>query len=748
MSARVSIVVNTLNRAESLRRALLSLRQLNYPKIEVVVVVGPSTDDTEAVLKAFKGQIKIGHCHEPNLSASRNVGIRLASGELVAFIDDDSVPDPWWLDDVIPAFEDPEVVAAGGPVYDHDGATLFACYSFTDVHGDTTTWTEGTNPSRLVAAPRSGLIVYPIGTNSVFRRSPLISIGGFDEEYEYYLDESDVCRRFVDAGWVVQGCDRGWVYHLREPSAIRTSQRVTHDLYRVLRSRAYFAFRHARKQLGHDELMRRYEDAVARFRQDRLWWIQNGLLQEDDLQRFERDAQRAPYDAMESIGQGPKLRAPSWFQDERSNFVPFPRSLPQRRLHVCIVTQEYLPMQLNGIGRLSHELAVSLADRGHVVRILAEADEDATVSFEDGVWVHRVTAPPAALPPDIDAPARIWNFSMSVLSELRRIAHIKPPDVVQIPNWNSEGIAILEDDGFTAVLGLHTPLATVARMDPRIDFEAPETQKLLSLERRCYERAAAFLACGPSSVRQIEEEYKLELPRARIGVVPFGLPDRRASDPVFVPERVNVLFVGRLEARKGIGTLLEAIKLLLPELPEVVFTLVGNDAIPSESGRTYREEFERVTDPPLREERVLFVGVTSDHELYRHYAGCDIFVAPSRSESFGLILLEAMREGKPVVAGDVGGMREVVEHEGNGLLVPPGDPNALADALARLVTSPSLRESYGLRSRALFIERFTAERMAEGYERFCTKLLKAESASVLNARGHERPPHSAASATM
>ena len=56
-----------------------------------------------------------------------------------------------------------------------------------------------------------------------------------------------------------------------------------------------------------------------------------------------------------------------------------------------------------------------------------------------------------------------------------------------------------------------------------------------------------------------------------------------------------------------------------------------------------------------------------------YYAGCDVFVAPSRSESFGLILLEAMREAKPVIAGDVGGMREVVEHEGNGLLVPPGD---------------------------------------------------------------------------
>ena len=183
-----------------------------------------------------------------------------------------------------------------------------------------------------------------------------------------------------------------------------------------------------------------------------------------------------------------------------------------------------------------------------------------------------------------------------------------------------------------------------------------------------------------------------------------------------------MLFVGRLESRKGADTFLEAVALLLRELPHAAFTLVGKDTIVNEHGRTYREEFELATDAGLRESRVHFQGVVPDEELDRYYAGCDVFVAPSRHESFGLILLEAMREAKPIIAGDVGGMREIVDHDGNGLLVPPGDAEALAAAIKQMVESPSLRARYGRRSRELFAEKFMAERMAEGYERLYPRL--------------------------
>jgi glycogen synthase len=723
MTPRVSVVVNTIDRADSLRRTLLSLLQLDYPELEVVVVVGPSTDHTDAVAAEFANTMKIVRCDTANLSVSRNLGIRHASGEIVAFIDDDAVPDPWWLDDIVPAFDDPEVAAVGGPVYDFDGS-LFSTHSIADSHGDPRIATHGPNPTHILAAPHSDLFVTPIGTNSAFRRSAVVAVGGFDEEFKYFLDETEVCRRLVDDAWVVEACEQGFVHHLRVPSAVRTEERVTRNLYPVLRSRLYFAFRHALPRHGLREVMRRYDETVERYRTARRWEVENGLLERSDLEAFEQDAVRAVDDAMAAARRGPQTRPPSWFDEDGASFVALRRTLPARRLHICIVSHEYPPKPLNGIGRYSHELAVALADKGHVVRVLTEASDHDGVSFEGGVWVHRVLPRPATPPAGLETPSWIWNFSQRVLRELHRIDDARSVDVVHLPNWNSEGIAVLEEDRFTTVLGLHTPLETIARIEPSIDPHAAETLQLLSLERRSYERASAFVAWGPASLGQVEEAYGIELPPSRTGVVPHGIRDRRSSDPLTLSGQVNVLFVGRLESRKGADTFLEAVARLLPELPEVAFTLVGNDTIVSENGRTYREEFESATSARLRNGRVFFRGVVPDDELDRHYAGCDVFVAPSRRESFGLILLEAMREAKPVIAGDIGAMREIVEHDGNGLLVPAGDAEALAAAITRLAESPSLREQYGRRSRELFVEKFTAKRMAEGYERFFTSLLE------------------------
>ena len=116
-------------------------------------------------------------------------------------------------------------------------------------------------------------------------------------------------------------------------------------------------------------------------------------------------------------------------------------------------------------------------------------------------------------------------------------------------------------------------------------------------------------------------------------------------------------------------------------------------------------------------ERIHFEGLLAEDALLREYASCDILVAPSRFESFGLVLLEAMRVGKPVVACRVGGMVDIVEEGGNGFMVPPGDASALESALARLIESADLRAAFGARSRQLFEERYSVDRMVAGVNR-------------------------------
>ena len=254
MSRPVSVVICTYNRAPSLRTTLDALRYLDHPRFEVVVVNGPSNDDTEDVLAAYDRSIKVVRTDQRNLSASRNLGIAAASGEFVAFIDDDAYPDPGWLTHLEAAFADPGVGAAGGPTLDHTGASWQARYSLANRRGDS--WVaNGHNPTDLYGSPYSDTFVYTIGTNSCFRRDALLEIGGFDEEFEYYLDETDVCLRLLDQGWLVRALDDGIVYHKFLPSDIRTEQRAIKNRYSVVKNRVYFALRHGRRDRSVAELL-------------------------------------------------------------------------------------------------------------------------------------------------------------------------------------------------------------------------------------------------------------------------------------------------------------------------------------------------------------------------------------------------------------------------------------------------------------------------------------------------------------
>lgn len=101
---KCSVVINTYNRALFLERALQSLQYLRYKNLEIICVNGPSGDATASVLQRWKEKIKIVSCPEANLSMSRNIGIRNASGDIICFIDDDAVPEPGWLDALVPPY--------------------------------------------------------------------------------------------------------------------------------------------------------------------------------------------------------------------------------------------------------------------------------------------------------------------------------------------------------------------------------------------------------------------------------------------------------------------------------------------------------------------------------------------------------------------------------------------------------------------------------------------------------------------
>jgi len=185
-------------------------------------------------------------------------------------------------------------------------------------------------------------------------------------------------------------------------------------------------------------------------------------------------------------------------------------------------------------------------------------------------------------------------------------------------------------------------------------------------------------------------------------IIPNGVdidlfsPDVSPIDE-FCDGKVNILFVGRLEKRKGVSYLLEAYKRVKQEIPNSRLIIVG-------PGTRLRGKYEKkVKRNSLKD--VVFVGFVSCDELPRYYKTADIFCAPAIGwESVGIILLEAMAMGKPIVASNIEGYAGLVTHGVEGLLVPPKDVGMLAQALITLMASQSLRQEMGARGRVKAVD--------------------------------------------
>ena len=709
---RVSVVVNTYQRAAALADTLDGLRRLDGPEVEVVVVNGPSTDSTEALLQREAGRIKVGTCPQRNLSISRNVGIALAAGDIVAFIDDDAVPEPDWVEALVSGYEDDEVAAVGGPVLDHTGVVWQVRQLRSNRYGDTVVDRPGDlDAGRALSVPGAAWFPSLLGASSSFRRDRLVALGGFDEQYDYFLDETDVCVRLVDAGWVVRQVDWGAVHHRYLPSSIRTADRVVRNRYPVFKNAAYFALRHGLATQSFAEVAAGYTALVERHRRWLSDEVAAGHAAPADLDAFEDEVRagssRGYADALAPV----KTRPPEAFASPPP-FLPLPLLRPPgRRLHVAFVTREHPPGPVNGIGRLYHAQARALAARGHVVRVVTASPDHERVDFEDGVWVHRAVTD-AADPAPVGVPPALWAWSATARHRLLGAHARRSLDVVEVPSWDGEGVAVLGALDCPVALGLYTPLTTLARVDPRVAaLPAAELAELLALERRCLEAAPLVLASGPWTIDEVEAGHGLRIDPSRVRFAPHGLPDVTAG---VEPERwgdrgPGLLFVGRLEPRKGIDVLLTALPRLFTAVPGLSVTVAGDDP----SG--HRERF-ALTAPADVTARTRFLGRVDDRRLRALYAGADVFVAPSRYESFGLVLLEAMMFGVTVVASATGGMAEIVEDGESGLLVPPGDSEALAAALERVLTDPLFRRRLGDAGRHRYRTVYDEEAMAARLE--------------------------------
>ena len=392
-------------------------------------------------------------------------------------------------------------------------------------------------------------------------------------------------------------------------------------------------------------------------------------------------------------------------------------TLPDAPLRVCLLSAAYPPKQYEGVGRHTHLMAQGLYELGHQVHVIAEGVRE-QVTYYDGAYVHRIPCPTTRYPRYRSLPKlhRVLNYSHAVADTVRRLELNDGVQVVDSPVWGVDGLVTAIQGRLPVVVRPQTALRQVSELQQNLhdDFRL-----VGELEQRLVVLASHLVPNSEATVKALREVYAM-LPGATYTMVPHGIVPVADSEvrpfPAASPPAVlTVLYVGRLEKRKGTLDLFAAIPAVLQQVPNARFVLAGSDnsiadGFQARMGEDYPTYFAR--NYPQVLDRVTFLGAVAEDELQSLYQTCDLFVAPSLYESFGLIYLEAMNYAKPVVGCRAGGIPEVVEDGVTGRLVDPGTPAELAATLAALLRAPDQLREMGIAGRQRLLERFTYLHMA------------------------------------
>ena len=362
-----------------------------------------------------------------------------------------------------------------------------------------------------------------------------------------------------------------------------------------------------------------------------------------------------------------------------------------------------------GVESTVHHLSVAQVGLGHDVTVIdVQSEERPPVPY-------RVAEVPLRFPAERHNPLihalRQLRFQRRALRILKELLSEERYDVVHFHSQfaAAAGLGVASRRGALAVFSSHNPVWASDRLCRSRFRRAKYVMEMLSLRR------ADGIITDSGAVAQNLFAY-LGVPAEKLRAVPIGVDEAYLAEaPVphefrrrFAPDDAPiVLNVARLAPYKNQLDLVSAMRHVLDVLPGARLLLVGQTEDESYAAKVRRTARDLGVD-----NRCYLPGVVSAEEMRCLYAVCDVFVLPSLWESQGLSVLEAMAVGKPVVASDIGPVRENVPRDA-GVLVPPGDQVAMANAIVDLLGHPGRAEAMGRRARGFVESERRWERMAE-----------------------------------
>lgn len=270
-----------------------------------------------------------------------------------------------------------------------------------------------------------------------------------------------------------------------------------------------------------------------------------------------------------------------------------------------------------------------------------------------------------------------------------------------------------------------------------LNFDLTEESGFKRLRRWFFSLIYRFIYLFSSSVIAVSDAVKEDLAGRRgirvrggtVGTIYCGIPDKTGDSRKVSREELAsrygipagaplVVSIGTLHYVKGHRYLLESIPFVLKKFPDTRFVIMGDGP--------ERQNLERKAGEEGIGTATVFTGCIADDEKDSILSLCDMMVLPSLSEGCPLVILEAMRVSRPVVATGVGGVEELLQDKKTGILVPPRDPGKMADAIITLLSDKGGAKRLGEEGRRVFTERFTVSKMVRSYDELYARILKRD----------------------
>lgn len=361
--------------------------------------------------------------------------------------------------------------------------------------------------------------------------------------------------------------------------------------------------------------------------------------------------------------------------------------------------------KVGGMNTYVREISQALAEQGIEVDIFTRriSPQQPAVDYAlgNGVRVIHITAGPVQPMGTDDIYPYSQQFAAGVIAHA--IRHNLRYDLIFSHYWLSGVVAqkLKENWNIPFVQMFHTLGHMKARI-PSVSGPIPSTR--IQVETQLVNKADHLIANTPAERAQLLWLYRAD--RRKISICPPGVnpahfrPTSRqqAREQLGIPQDQDLLmFVGRIEPLKAVDSIIEALGIIHSNQPGTLhktrFAIIGGD--PKDPTDKDINALKALSQQLGLNHVVDFLGAKDQTQLVNYYAAASTVIMPSEYESFGMVALEAMATGTPVIASEVGGLAYLVKHGETGFLVPSRDPESLAEYITRLITNPDLRETLG-----------------------------------------------------